>query len=272
MSKKLAPPKIAKTRKTSGPSYTIEQKLNAFLHIYDVYKDVITHYLDNLRNPSNNDLNIFYMRELVPTIQALEEDLHLNDIMAENGMESPLNYTPFQTLFEIEVVLRGQEKNSDEGRADLYYIFSQIKILVESLEAVGQTTIPEIESVVKEARKLMTISDETEPTLSSRDTPRFLSERGQWYILTGKNQKKSLFEGKTLRGELLGVLDNGVERLKDDVYSLLGEKTGGVIPNFLQITNSVKDINRKLKKNKIPPLRLVSRGRYWQLLFKQNHQ
>ncbi len=268
MSSKLTP---TKNKRVSAPSYTREQKLNAFLHIYDVYKNFVAHYLDNPRNPGSNDMNVFYMRELVPTIQAMARDLGIDGLMAADNLPSPLNYTPYKTLFEIEVVLRNQGKNSEEGRQDLYYIFSQIKTLVEDLRAVGQTEIPEIEKVVKEAKEKMMEKSDTETELSPRDIPHFICEREKWYISTGKNKKVLLFEEGTLRGELLGVLNDGVERLKENVHDILGEKTGDV-PDLVQITDAMKDINRKLKKNKIPPLDLVDRKRYWQLLFKENHQ
>ena len=250
-----------------------KQKLNAFLHIYEVYKDTIGQYLNNPTAPSNKELNIFYIRELMPIIQHLVKELRLNIPTIIMGFKFPTNYTPFTSLFVIEKLLRDEKKNLDDAKAEVSYIYGKIKELTEHVKAVLQEPIPEVENVINRGRELIILSQTIQPDPSSADIPHFFPHKGWWWISSiGKSGKRiKLFKERTLRGELLNVLNEAVVRTKESVYEFLEEKTGEQ-QDGIQIINAVKDINRKLSENKIPRLRLVNGGDTWQLVFKKTHE
>ncbi|MFA6385961.1 MAG: hypothetical protein WCW29_04425 [Candidatus Paceibacterota bacterium] len=138
-----------------------KRELNAFLRIYGVYKKVIYHYLNEPNSPLNEELNIFYIRKLVPAIQKLAKDLKLDSMIAKKNINLSSNYILFSSLFVSEKILQNMRKDSDYAKVEVSNIYGQIKELVEFVKAVMQEPIPEIEEIIDEGRELINASEFT---------------------------------------------------------------------------------------------------------------
>ncbi len=137
---------------------TRKQGLNTLLHIYEVYKDIIHHYLSEPTSPSNKDLNIIYMRELVPVTQKLVRELHLDPTTKGKGFKLPKNYILSTNLFGLEKALQNLGKDSEYARIEIADIYGQIKELVEKELAVSQSPIPEIDNLIDKTKCLISTS------------------------------------------------------------------------------------------------------------------
>ena len=122
-----------------------KQKLNALLDLYEFYERIISDYLNEPDIQLYKDLNIFYMRDLAPTIRNLVNELRLD----RDPIKLPKNYFPFKTLFESKKLLQRRRKNSENEKIDIFNVYSQIKTLVEQARAVMQPRTPEIKKVFK---------------------------------------------------------------------------------------------------------------------------
>lgn len=129
------------------------QKLNALFHLYDFYKDAVHIYLNDPTNRLNNDLNIFYIREFVPAIDRLVKELRLNS----GKIRLPSNYILSTSLFVMEKTLQNRKIDPKDGRIETFYVYGKLKELVESVGAVNQEPIPEINDVIYNAQKLISL-------------------------------------------------------------------------------------------------------------------
>ena len=242
-----------------------KKKLNALLHVYETYIKIVQHYLDNINSPTNYDLNIFYMRELVPTIDGLVHDLKL-DIKGESLILSNCIFS--QTLFEIEKTGLDMGKSREYGAEFSRDNYGKIKVLVENAKAVLQEPIVEVEMVIERAGELInkSIMDTTKTSL--KRLPSFHSDDKFIYVIKIEKQKR-LFKLTSNPGALLEALKEGRDRTKEAVYEILQEKTGDIL-NGTQIDNAMKEINRALSKKGMPHLSLNKYGRNFQLVLK-NH-
>lgn len=132
-----------------------KQELYALLNTYDLYKNIVCCYLDNPTNPLNKELNIFYMRELVPSILKLIENLKLDYLIAKKLIKLPKKLALFPNLFSSEKILQDEGKDSKQARIELFNTYGQIKELVEEARAVLQDPIPEIEEVINKGKDLI---------------------------------------------------------------------------------------------------------------------
>jgi hypothetical protein len=148
-----------------------KQELNALLHIYELYKDVVYNYLNNPTNPSTKNLNIFYIRELKLTILKLAKELNLDVMIARKEIELSKNYILFTSLLVAEKELQDQGKDSEYARKEVTYNYGKIKELAELAAAVSQDPILEIEEIIDEGRRLI---NALEPTQSKQNSPEII--------------------------------------------------------------------------------------------------
>ncbi|MFZ3011400.1 MAG: hypothetical protein WA060_00140 [Minisyncoccia bacterium] len=166
-----------------------KQKLNALLHIYELYKDVIYNYLNKPTHPSTKNLNIFYIRELKPTILKLVKELHLDAMIAKKEIELSKNYILFTSLLVAEKELQDQGKDAEYARKEVTNNYGKIKELSEFAVAVMQDPIPEIEEIIGEGRRLI---NTLELTQTKQNSPEI--------IINDKEEEKYRFPHKLPRG------------------------------------------------------------------------
>lgn len=138
-----------------------QQEFNALLHIYRLYKNIIVGYLDNPTNPVNEDINIFYIRELVPSIKKLIKDLSLDDITIITN-KPPLNYILFSSLLVSEQEIKTSGKNSEDIRKEVFSNYGTIKEIAEKIGAIGQKPIKKIEDIINNGTELIYASEMAE--------------------------------------------------------------------------------------------------------------
>ncbi|MDO8513938.1 MAG: hypothetical protein Q7S50_00115 [bacterium] len=155
-----------------------KQRLYSLLQIYDVFKDVIVFYGENVSHPPA-ELNIFYIRTLVPTIEGLVEELGMSPA-GKGPIKLPEDYIPFTDLFTAESKYRGRGQKLEDVKMNVNAVYGQIKLLAEQTHVVfGVKAIPEVEKVVADTRELL-------HRLSTTGTQPEAQEAGEKISLEGK--------------------------------------------------------------------------------------
>jgi hypothetical protein len=126
------------------------QKLNALLHIYDYYKDMISWYLKDPENELYKTLNIYYIRKLVPEIKRLVNELELDS----GDIKIPVGYILASTLFSIEKEFQHISTESKTGRVEAFDIYGKIKNIAEDVGAIVQTPVQQTERIINEGKEL----------------------------------------------------------------------------------------------------------------------
>jgi hypothetical protein len=127
------------------PAAEHRKRLNALLNLYEVYKDLVALYLRDI-SQSPGDMDVLYIRRLVPALRGLVEELHV---------AMPENYIPFDTLSHAGKTLRERSQTINETRENIYAAYGDLKKLATRMGAVGQEPIPNIEAIIVETSGLI---------------------------------------------------------------------------------------------------------------------
>lgn len=136
----------ATTTTQRQPSVEYKRRLNALLNLYEVYKDLVALYLKDIEK-APGDLDILYIRKLVPAIQKL---------VAELKLDMPEGYVPFETLSHAGKDMRDRRQTSAMVRENIYAAYGNLKKLATRMGAVGQEPIPDIEPIIIETSDTIT--------------------------------------------------------------------------------------------------------------------
>lgn len=250
------------------------QTLNALLNIYEAFGGLVMMYLEDITKPPG-DLDIIYIRKLVRLVQSLAEELRL-DPSSKSVFKLPTHYIPFRSLSKAGRTLRNTGKTSEMVREDILDVYGDLKLLANRVGAVGQKPLPAVQEAITETHKLLSLIRDGGVASSAGITPKIFSEKGWWCIsMSDKKQKPiQLLKQGFWAGDLFGILGNpwGTPRSRESVLNTL-EETTGKKPDGTQIHNAMREINRTLKKRKMPQLVLVG-GANNTLLFalKETHE
>lgn len=149
------------------------QTLNAFLNVYEVYKDLVALYLEDIKLPPDN-LEVIYIRELVPIIRGLAEELQI-DPSGKGSFKMPDDYIPFENLNSVGAVLRAKNQTTDIARERIYEIYGDLKVFANQSGAVGQEMPDGIQPLINRTRELIfeerarRTPDDTIPKIRLRD-------------------------------------------------------------------------------------------------------
>src|SRR3989344_881811 len=130
-----------------------KDQLYALLRVYDVFKDLIELYCEDVSHPPK-ELNVLYIRELVPTIKSLVTGLNMQP-EGNSNIKLPAPYIPFEDLFTAEKACRGNNQSPEVVMMEINNVYGTIKVLAERVGAIGLPLSPKIEALLKEASRLM---------------------------------------------------------------------------------------------------------------------
>jgi hypothetical protein len=148
-------PKIKPSQLTYLSKPDNKKKINALYRLCTAYSNILYRYLRNPNTVWADELNKFYLRELVPEIRLLVRQLKIDRSGAVNDIVLPTNYLPFPTLYESEQILKDDGKNSDDARTSASKICGIVKRLLDITKAYDQDPIEKVQEIVKKAEKII---------------------------------------------------------------------------------------------------------------------
>ena len=129
-----------------------KEQLYALLRVYDVFNDLIQFYCEDVSHPPK-ELNILYIRELVPTIRNLVKGLKMQP-GDNSSIKLPDPYIPFEDLFTAEKAYRVGNQNPEVVMMEINNVYGTIKILAERVGALGQPLSDEIQTLLTKTSRL----------------------------------------------------------------------------------------------------------------------
>ncbi|OGG50396.1 hypothetical protein A2704_05670 [Candidatus Kaiserbacteria bacterium RIFCSPHIGHO2_01_FULL_54_36b] len=245
--------------------YTEKQRLYGLLQAYDALREILYVYCQDVLHP-RKDLNIIYIREVVPAIKNLAGGLKI---------KLPSYYLPFGDLNTAQSDFHRQGLTTNDVIMRVNEVYGKIKNEVERIDATFSTPMPEIEKMVEKVWKTIHADQIKEKAFYTNNVAKVFKKDGWWHISTKNLPESRLFKAGTLYGETMGFLG----REWGYAYSqevVIEQVTKGMdnneTPTGLQIKKAEKEFNRRLKAIKYPPVQLITNGTTWQLVFRYTHQ
>lgn len=245
--------------------YTEKQRLYGLLQAYDALREILYVYCKDVSHP-RKDLNIIYIREVVPAIK---------DLVGGLKIKLPSYYLPFGDLNTAESDFHKQGLTTSDVIRRVNEVYGKIKNEVERTDATFSPAIPKIVKMVDDVGKTIHADQIKQKAFYTNNVAKVFKKDGWWHISTKDRPASKLFKIGTLYGETMGFLG----REWGYAYSqevVIEQVTKGMdnneTPTGLQIKKAEKEFNRRLKAIKYPPVQLITNGSTWQLVFRHPHQ
>ncbi|MEI7810781.1 MAG: hypothetical protein WCI41_04520 [bacterium] len=135
---------------------TNKEKLNDLLFVHEIYGIFLKRYLENPKfSELNNELNKFYMRELVPAIEILVKELKLDSEIIGVAFKIPQNYILFSNLLTAKKELEVKAKDIEYVDTEISSSHGYIKELVEFAGVFQGEPTPKFNEIIERAKELI---------------------------------------------------------------------------------------------------------------------